>query len=249
MAAKRHESKYEASKTLKDAMELELAELDARIARLRVLYDQYFMGIERMEPTYLRSEVDKIFRRSQVLRRGSTVFKFRFRSLQRRYTAYRSYWDRVVRMIEDGQIRRGVNVMGGRTPAGEGVEDIPDEVGDRSGPQESLVSKRRRFRRREGDADPALANAAEVAADQLREKTSPGRTEFAPGEVQALYDCLMREKKRVGENTESLSASVVQRSVERILEKVPEGKRVNFRVVCDDGQVSVKAVVKKDKEG
>lgn len=248
MAAKRHESSYEASKTLKDAMEQELSDLEGRISRLRVLYDQYFMGIERMEPTHLRSVVDKIFRRSQVLQRGSTVYKFRFRSLQQRYTAYRSYWDRIVRMIGDGQIRRGVNILGGGRLPDEGAEAIADPP-ERTGPKESLSSTRRRFRRRAGDADPALAAAAEVAAQQLNGKSEAARTEFAPGEVQALYDCLLREKTRAGEATDSLSSSVVQRSVDKILERVPAGKRVNFRVVSEGGSVSVKAVVKRDKEG
>ncbi len=245
MAAKKHESKFQVSQALKDGMEKELTDLEARIARLRVLYDQYFMGIERMEPTYLRGEVDKIFRRSQVLKRGNTVLKFRFRSLQQRYTSYRSYWDRIVRMIEDGKMRRGVNIMSGRLPDDEADKDS-DTDGARSGPRESLRSQRRRFRKRGDEQDSAVADAADAAAAQLAGKVED-RTEFASSEVQALFDCLVREKKRAGEGTDKLTAGVVQKSVDKILEKVPGGKRVNFRVVNSGGQVTLKAVVKKGK--
>lgn len=247
MAAKRHESKYHASKVLKDAMDKELSELDARLSRVRVLYDQYFMGIERMEPTYLRSEIDKIFRRSQILKRGSTVFKFRFRSLQQRYTAYRSYWDRIVRMIEDGQIRRGVNIMGRRLPSDQAEEQDQATEGTASGPKESLRSQRRRFRRREPAADTSVADAA-AAAGQLQDRAAEDQREFASGDVQALFNCLVREKKAAGEAVDKISAGVVQKSVDKILGKVSEGKKVHFRVVNSDGRVSLKAVIKKGDE-
>jgi hypothetical protein len=243
MAAKKHESKFQVSQAVKDGMDKELTDLEGRMARLRVLYDQYFMGIERMEPTYLRGEVDKIFRRSQILKRGSTVFKFRFRSLQQRYTSYRSYWDRIVRMIEDGKMRRGVNIMSGRLPNDE-VDKDKDE--SRSGPKESLRSQRRRFRRKGDHEDTAVADAAASAAAQLQGK-SADRNEFSPKEVQALYDCLVREKQQAGEATDKLSATIVQKSVDKILAKVPGGKKVNFRVVNSGGHVSLKAVLKKDK--
>ncbi len=246
MAAKKHESKFQVSQALKDGMEKELTDLEARMARLRVLYDQYFMGIERMEPTYLRGEVDKIFRRSQILKLGNTVFKFRYRSLQQRYTSYRSYWDRIVRMIEDGKMRRGVNIMSGRLPDGEGEEQDSSGEEGRSGPRESLRSQRRRFRRR-GDAEESeVADAAAAAAAQLQGKAADQK-EFSPNEVQALYDCLVKEKTRAGEAAEKLSAKVVQKSVDKILAKVPTGKEVNFRVVSSGGSVTLKAVVKKNK--
>ena len=42
-------------------IELELEELETRIDRLRALYEQYFMGIERLEPQVPRKDVDRRF--------------------------------------------------------------------------------------------------------------------------------------------------------------------------------------------
>jgi len=36
-----------------------IKELEDRVERLRALYDQYFMGIERLEPLTLRKDLDR----------------------------------------------------------------------------------------------------------------------------------------------------------------------------------------------
>jgi len=93
---------------LKEKFDDDLADLDQKISRLRVLYDQYFMGIERVEPLMQRGEIAKFFLRSNIPQRGNTAHKFRYRSLQQKFTSFCGYWDRIVRLIEDGKIRRGV---------------------------------------------------------------------------------------------------------------------------------------------
>ena len=47
-------------------LEVALEELESRLERLRALYEQYFMGIERIEPAIPRKDID---RRIYVLRR------------------------------------------------------------------------------------------------------------------------------------------------------------------------------------
>ena len=50
-----------------------IGELEERVERLRALYDQYFMGIERLEPMTLRKEVDRrlwALRREQIRNTG-----------------------------------------------------------------------------------------------------------------------------------------------------------------------------------
>lgn len=86
----------------------ELEDLEARLERLRALYEQYFMGLEKLEPTVLRKEVD---RRMWVLRREqirNTGLRFKFQMLVQRYNTYQQYWGRVVREIESGTYRRDI---------------------------------------------------------------------------------------------------------------------------------------------
>jgi len=240
MAADKTQSRYEAAQALKDKYEKELDGLDKRIARLRVLYDQYFMGIEKLEPLHLRNEVKKQMRRSDVLKRGNTVLKFRFRSLQQRFTSYTSYWDRIVRMIEEGQIRRGVSQSAGTLP---GEEASPEEGAQRFAPAKALSSRRRRFKPRDKGS---VADAAADAARQLTGKTAPrpAPSDYAASDLDGLFDRLVAEKKNAGEGTERLTRDVVEKSVKAITDKVA-GREVRFRVVSKEGKVSLTAVLKK----
>jgi len=89
-------------------IERELEELETRIERLRALYEQYFLGIEKLEPLIPRKEVD---RRISVLRREqirNTALRFKFQMLIQRYNTLQQYWARVTREIENGTFRRDV---------------------------------------------------------------------------------------------------------------------------------------------
>jgi hypothetical protein len=149
---------------LKEKFDAELDQLDHRIARLRVLYDQYFMGIEKLEPMYQRKEITKVFNLSQILKLGSTVHRFRYRALLQKFTSYSSYWDRIVRLIEEGRMRRGVAAP---APLGEGP-DAPEPVeDDESKPAvaQSLAARRRRFVRERSRVD-AQAGGAQAGGAQ-----------------------------------------------------------------------------------
>jgi hypothetical protein len=90
----------EAERTLED--------LETRIERLRALYEQYFLGIEKIEPQIPRKDVD---RRIYVLRREqirNTAMRFKFQMLIQRYNTLQQYWHRITREIENGTYRRDV---------------------------------------------------------------------------------------------------------------------------------------------
>ena len=83
-----------------------IGELEERVERLRSLYDQYFMGIERLEPTIPRKDVD---RRLYALRREqirNTGLRFKLETTIQRYNTYQQYWMRIVREIENGTYQR-----------------------------------------------------------------------------------------------------------------------------------------------
>lgn len=79
-----------------------LDELENRLDRLRSLYEQYFMGIEKIEPTVPRKDVD---RRFWILRRTpirNTARRFRLQTLTQRYNTFQQHWTRICREIENG---------------------------------------------------------------------------------------------------------------------------------------------------
>src|SRR6188768_695292 len=89
-------------------VETELEELETRVERLRALYEQYFMGIEKLEPQIPRKDVDRriwVMRREQI---RNTGLRFKFQMLVQRYNTFQQYWGRVAREIENGTYRRDV---------------------------------------------------------------------------------------------------------------------------------------------
>src|SRR5690349_8670412 len=85
-----------------------VSEAESKLKRLRALYDQWFAGVERLEPQQARKEVDTILtqlRREQV---RNTALKFRFNQVVQRYTTYTTYWRRITRQIEEGTYKRDV---------------------------------------------------------------------------------------------------------------------------------------------
>lgn len=89
-----------------EELETAINELEERVERLRVLYDQYFMGIERIEPMNQRKDVDKriwVLRREQIRNTGQ---RFRFNTVASRYITFSQYWGRILREIENGTYKR-----------------------------------------------------------------------------------------------------------------------------------------------
>src|SRR5580700_986978 len=83
-----------------------VSELELGVDRLRSLYEQYFMGIEKLEPSVPRKDVD---RRIHVLRKEqirNTALRFRFQMIVQRYNTYQSHWQRICREIENGTYKR-----------------------------------------------------------------------------------------------------------------------------------------------
>jgi hypothetical protein len=88
--------------------DLYLAELENRLERLRVLYEQYFMGMERIEPQVARKDVDRRFWTLRKTRVNNTARKFRLQTLLQRYNTLQQYWQRTCRQIENGTYTRHV---------------------------------------------------------------------------------------------------------------------------------------------
>lgn len=83
-------------------------DLEPRIDRLRALYEQYFMGLEKLQPTTLRREVDRKFWQLRKIRIQNTRLRFRLQMLIQRYNTYQQYWGRVLREMDRGTYRRDV---------------------------------------------------------------------------------------------------------------------------------------------
>jgi len=97
-----------------------IEELETRVERLRSVYEQYFMGIERLEPLIMRKDVDRrlwVLRREQI---RNTGMRFKLQTTIQRYNTYQQYWARIVREMENGTYQRDL----GRAAARFGQESV-----------------------------------------------------------------------------------------------------------------------------
>lgn len=91
-----------------EELDIALEELEIRLERLRALYEQYFLGFEKIEPSVARKDVDRriyILRREKIRNTGK---RFKLQTIIQRYNTFQQYWQRICREIENGTYRRHV---------------------------------------------------------------------------------------------------------------------------------------------
>jgi hypothetical protein len=83
-----------------------VGDLEVAVDRLRSLYEQYFMGIEKLEPTVPRKDVDRRIHTLRKTQIRNTALRFRFQMILQRYNTYQTHWQRICRQIENGTYKR-----------------------------------------------------------------------------------------------------------------------------------------------
>ena len=145
-------------------------EVETRVERLRSLYDQYFMGIERIEPQIARKDVE---RRIQILRTQirNTALRFRFQNVLLRYNTFGSYWSRICRQIEGRDVQA-------RSPA-QAKARFDLQAQAKRGPQTPSVRPGTTLETRDTEPPPAVLRATGRTTPRRATSTSttwPRRT-------------------------------------------------------------------------
>jgi hypothetical protein len=113
--------------------EAELQTIEAELKSLEIAYEQYFMGIERFEPAKERQILALRLRRMLNSYISQTDLRFRLVNTNSRFQSYAAYWDRILRLIEEGRYQRQLNHMklvGQHRPAAGGSTPPPVETPD-----------------------------------------------------------------------------------------------------------------------
>jgi len=82
--------------------------LDKALERLRLGYEKYFRGIERRPPVHERMALERDVREFFRSPPRTAVARFRFSNFRQRMTTFETYWNRVMRQIEEGTYERDV---------------------------------------------------------------------------------------------------------------------------------------------
>lgn len=208
-----------------------LSLLDQSIEKLRVVYEQFFMGIERFEPAQLRKNIQLELRELKENPPNNTALKFLLTRVETKFRTYEQYWNRVLREIEEGTYDRQ-------------VQRLKRKLREEGIPEELLANARTR-----GELEAALAQIAQLRAQQAidrpKEDARPAASEAQPTgagtdpRLRIAYENFVRARLSTGESLEGITP---ERFFATVSSQIPRAKQAHG---CND--VEVQVVIKDNK--
>lgn len=123
MASKqKHQSSGATTKELSEFLD----DTAKRIDRAKVLFEQYFMGIQKTAPMQLRGDLERRIRDMTKQHIPNSRLRYKFTMLSQRFASYNTYWKRTMRQIENGTYIKHVAKVG--RDAIRNGKDVPDEI-------------------------------------------------------------------------------------------------------------------------
>ena len=224
---------------VKDDVQKELDELDSRMTALKVLYDKYFLGMEKLEPQRERAEIHKTIIELGTRFIRNTGAKFRRDTLKNKFLTYQRFWDRILKQIEDGTYKghkvkaelhereraeRAARSKGGTQPSADATNGAP-------APAQAAVNG--------GTANGAPRPAAPA------EPGAPPPPKADP--IQRIFDQYVAAKRKANESVDGITpdkmATIIKQQTMALKQKY-NCKSVEFRVVVEDGKAKLKAIPK-----
>ena len=160
-----------AEELTEEEIEALLDDLKRKLDRLRVLYEQFFLGTEKTPPVQARKDVVRMIHRLTQMRIRRGALKFRRNSLVQRFNSQKAYWSRTERELEMGTHKRQTTRAKKRQ-----TEASPDGL---TAADWAAINS---VRAREGDA------AADEAAKRRRRERDEARRARAAAERVAEND-------------------------------------------------------------
>ena len=167
-------------------IEEELDELEIKINRLKIEYDQYFLGVLKREPYVLRGDVQKTIHRYLSQPPSQARLKFRFNTLCARYQSYRQLWGRTIRQIEAGtyrphNFRSQLQDRPGEASPSAGAPSPPKKTGAGTRAVDQLYEALSDARQKTGEGMRGLTR--EKLSEIVRQQTRELRTQHGSGKI------------------------------------------------------------------
>jgi len=83
-----------------------LSEIQVAMKELEIRYERYFAGVEKREPQRDRTELARRIRQFTNRPIFQTDIRFRYEGLASRFYSYSQYWDRILRLMDEGKYHR-----------------------------------------------------------------------------------------------------------------------------------------------
>ena len=83
-----------------------LDQLEHQLKELEIAYEKYFLGTEKRAPERERQKFTLSIRKTTTYYIPQTDLRFRLQSITSRFNSYCGYWDRILRLIDEGRYER-----------------------------------------------------------------------------------------------------------------------------------------------
>ncbi len=205
-------------------LQAQLMALDKGIEKLRVLYEQYFMGLEKWEPSSFRKQIHAELRAIKDDPPSNTAVKFLLNKVETKLKTYEQYWNRILREIENGIYEKQ-------------IKKLRRKVKDEGLPDDMLVGVRTR-----GELEAAMAQLAQIREEMEQSGRSPVEQPAARGpqappaidpSIRTAYEAFVRARLSTGE---SLQGVTPERFQATIASKIPAIKQ---QYGCEEVEIRV----------
>jgi hypothetical protein len=80
------------------------------IEQLNHLYQMFVLGTEKLPPLERRKQLDQLMTSLQMMPKSTPAAQFRYSSLQAQYTTYKERWEKMMKDLEAGKLKRIVGL-------------------------------------------------------------------------------------------------------------------------------------------
>lgn len=213
-----------------------LDSLEEELEEIKVKYEMYFIGAERMEPARRRDDLKRNIARLKNAFTRNAGIRFRIQALHARYLSYERLWMRSAREKEAGTYRR--DVLKARKKAAERPETtLAGEAAAPGIPAPPITA-----------APPSAANPLpRVKPPPLPAPSAAAPPAMSDAELRTLYESYVAAKRSCNEDTTRVSLESLARTVNKQAPEIAakfKARRVEFKVAVRDGRAVLTAVPK-----
>lgn len=79
---------------------------DVSIDQVNNLFQMYIAGVERLPPIEKQKLLDQSMIRLESMEKATPAARFRYQALQSRYQTYKNRWEKLLKDLEAGKIKR-----------------------------------------------------------------------------------------------------------------------------------------------
>jgi len=233
-----------------EALESHLEQLVRKFDRLRALYENYFMGIEKQPPMVARREMNRLMLETQQINIGKATQRFKFQTLNQKWVTYLAYWNRTMRAIESGTYRRDVaRTQRSLTEAGADMTieqalamGIPSTRAKVFVERQNRMSEQRRASSIRNAKPSSSAAAASAAAALIpAANTISG---ISDRELESFYEAYRKARAAIGDVRPLRGIDDLKQKLRPQIEQVLREHKVDratLDVSIEDGKVKVRA--------